>query len=224
MKKVISLLLSIFLLTGCNITYELEMDKNGGIIDKLTIIEKYDNYNNNLIPDYNDFIKDRKSIINIENEIEEDKKSYNSVFKKEYKNITEYKNDNYINKYVGNINYNCNKTCKVDVVFNDNIKNVFKENNDIKKTFTDDKDEITIKIYTPYKIINTNAEVEKDTLIYTITKDNIPSNIYFEYKDLTINDSNKKIYYVLTIGAIALIVMILFFSQVKSKKRVIYNK
>ena len=48
MKKVISLLLSIFLLTGCNITYELEMDKNGGIIDKLTIIEKYDNYNNNL--------------------------------------------------------------------------------------------------------------------------------------------------------------------------------
>ena len=49
MKKVISLLLSIFLLTGCNITYELEMDKNGGIIDKLTIIEKYDNYNNNLI-------------------------------------------------------------------------------------------------------------------------------------------------------------------------------
>ena len=79
----------------------------------------------------------------------------------------------------------------------------------------DNKDEITIKIYTPYKIINTNAEIDKDTLIFKITKDNIPSNIYFEYKDLTINDSNKKIYYVLAIGAIALIVMILFFSQIK---------
>lgn len=219
MKKVIILLLSIFLLTGCNITYELEMDKNGGIVDKLTVIEKYDNYNNNLIPDYNEFIKDRNSIINIENEIEEDKKSYNSVFKKEYENINEYKNDYYINKYIGNINYSCNKTCKVDITFNDNIKNVFKETNDIKKTFADDKDEITIKIYTPYKIINTNAEVEKDTLIYTITKDNIPSNIYFEYKDLTINDSNKKIYYVLAIGAIIFIVIIFFLSQTKKQKK-----
>lgn len=219
MKKVIILLLSIFLLTGCNITYELEMDKNGGIIDKLTIIEKYDTYNNNLISDYNDFIKDRNSIINIENEIEEDKKSYNSVFKKEYKNINEYKNDYYINKYVGNVNYSCDKTCKIDIAFNDNIKNVFKENNDIKKTYMDNKDEITIKIYTPYKIINTNAEIDKDTLIFKIAKDNIPSNIYFEYKDLTINDSNKKIYYVLAIGAIALIVMILFFSQIKKQKK-----
>lgn len=219
MKKIIILLLTIFLLTGCNITYELEIDKNGNIIDKLTIIEKYDNYNNNLIPDYNEFIKDRNSIINIENEIEEDKKSYNSVFKKEYKNINEYKNDYYINKYIGDINYTCNKLCKIDIIFNDNIKNVFKETNDIKKTFTNNDNEITIKIYTPYKIINTNAEINNNTLIYTITKDNIPNNIYFEYKDLTINDNNKKIYYVLTIGAISFIVMIFFLSQTKKQKK-----
>lgn len=212
MKKILLIISILLLLTSCDIKYEVNMNKNEKINDKLSIIEKYDNYNKNKITEYNDFIKTRISIVNLEEEYDEDKAYYDALFKKNYNNLNDYTNDYYIKKYIGNITNECDGTCELRLTFTEDFKNkMYSSSSQINN--------LEIKFNFPYTIIETNAETNKKTLTWNITKNNNIDYLYVKYKNYTINENNKQIFYVLTILGTIIFILIIFSVIIKKQKK-----
>lgn len=214
MKKIFLIICILLLLTSCDVKYEINMNKNEKINDKLSITEKYDNYNKNKIKEYDSFIKDRISTVNLEEEYDEDRAYYDALFKKNYNSLKEYANDYYIKKYIGNITNDCNKTCELRLTFTEDFKNKIYGN-----IIQSQINNLEIKLDFPFTIIETNAEVNKKTLTWNITENNKIDYIYVKYKNYTINDNNKQIFYILTILGTIIFILILFSVIIKKQKK-----
>lgn len=208
MKKIVILLVFIFLITGCSVKYSLVINEDLSITEeaKLTGTENFfSNYykttKTNVIKSYLDIYQGILDENNYQYELKNDQVPYVNI-KKTYDNISLY--------------------TKESILFNgyfDEVK--YSENGDIKKIETigfyegnpdDNEDrfyvsELEISIKCPYKVVNHNAKnVDKktNTYYYDLSKDN---KILLEYDISSKYNPNSDLIRILLMCLIAVLGM-----------------
>lgn len=211
MKKKILILLIPFLLTGCaSVNYELDIDKNINVSEKVKITATSDFFNiyyKNLpitiVKEfYNDSeIQNKLNNNNYKHEINQENTKYPEVIvSKEYKSLEEYsQNTIFKNQTFENI----------IVTTNDNLITLQTVN--FKKYTTDDDSDsypvskLAISIKSPYVVVENNADKhDKKTNAYIWLVDSSTEN-----KEIKITFDKNKIYIYNIIMYISLFVIIL---------------
>lgn len=211
MKKKILILLIPFLLTGCaSVNYELDIDKNIKVSEKVKITATSDFFNiyyKNLpitiVKEfYNDSdIQNKLNSNNYKHEINQENTKYPEVIvSKEYKSLEEYsQNTIFKNQVFENI----------IVTTNDNLITLQTVN--FKKYTTDDDSDsypvskLAISIKSPYVVVENNADKhDKKTNAYIWLVDSSTEN-----KEIKITFDKNKIYIYNIIMYISLFVIIL---------------
>lgn len=186
MKKYLLFIVSLFLLTGCSVKYNLVINENGKVdetvifSEKDEVIKQYNSNVNNGIKDIANFYFSGENNINPEIIIDttniNNKKSNgtsNYGLSRTFSSINEYGSGLFFNYYFKNSSIESQNSNYVIFAsgFNwDSVKNL---SNDYKYKFNVDK--ITIAIKLPYTVIENNAtRINKDENIYywVFTNDN----------------------------------------------------
>ena len=211
MKKKILILLIPFLLTGCaSVNYELDIDKNINVSEKVKITATSDFFNiyyKNLpitiVKEFfNDsYIQNKLNSNNYKHEINQKNAKYPEVIiSKEYKSLEEYsQNTIFKNQFFEN----------VIITTNDNLITLQTVN--FKKYTTDDDSDsypvskLAISIKSPYVVVENNADKhDKKTNAYIWLVDSSTEN-----KEIKITFDKNKIYIYNIIMYISLFVIIL---------------
>ena len=211
MKKKILILLIPFLLTGCaSVNYELDIDKNINVSEKVKITATSDFFNiyyKNLpitiVKEfYNDSdIQNKLNSNNYKHEINQKNAKYPEVIiSKEYKSLEEYSQNTIFKNQVFE---------NVIITTNDNLITLQTVN--FKKYTTDDDSDsypvskLAISIKSPYVVVENNADKhDKKTNVYIWLVDSSTEN-----KEIKITFDKNKIYIYNIIMYISLFVIIL---------------
>lgn len=187
MKKIVILILAIFLITGCSVKYNLVIKEDLSVEEeaKLTCTEDtfavyYKTTKVNVIKSFVDIYKDFLADNNYQYELKEESTPYVLVTRK-YNNPSDFVNNSKLfNDYFDEVKY----------TENDNIKKIetigFHEN-EVDNPDRFDVKELEITINCPYKVVNHNAKkVNKKTNTYYYELNEENNKILFEY------DTNTK--------------------------------
>jgi len=191
MKKIISMLFLIILLSGCSVDYQLEINEDFTLEENLYLVEskvKLLEYGDNVTSVINEMvnfytneennIEPKVEIENLEfdrNYTREENIKYN--FNKSFKSLNEYNNSLFFRYYFKDTNVISDSETYTIFASNFNFDNVNKLTNDYKYKFNVDKIYITIKL--PFEVLESNAiKVDKETNTYywSIEKDNYDRN------------------------------------------------
>lgn len=194
-KKIIFLILSLFLLTGCTVDYELIITNgvtesvyinNTDIILNQEILNTIkDDYGNYYTIDYNGDIE------YCDSEDCEDphdaKYNYNSFSASTiYNDYSKYRESKAIKDFFGEIKINQNKKLVIiKATPKTQLQNILKDVNYIKAPVN----QLNINIVLPFKVTSSNADkVEGDTYTWIYNKDNTDKVLTISYDT---NDSNN---------------------------------
>lgn len=202
-KKIIFLILSLFLLTGCTVDYELIITNgvtesvyinNTDIILNQEILNTIkDDYGNYYTIDYNGDIEycDSEDC----EEPQDAKYDYNSFSASTiYNDYSKYRESKAIKDFFGEIKINQNKKLvTITATPKTELQNILKDVNYIKAPVN----QLNINIILPFKVTSSNADkVEENTYTWTYNKDNTDKVITISYdtsnSDDTIIDNNKE--------------------------------
>lgn len=177
MKKILMLIVISFFLTGCKVTYSIDIDDNfnENIIispsndDESKEMSEYD-YNETSYYDPDDFDEEGNKIPGIE--------YYNQGFNGNTLNFDYKFGDNYHRSAAIN-------ACYPSIIYDENKYSVVIESGNDSACFDnyDNLEEITINIKTSKKVIETNAHTNNgNTYTWIINKKTKDKSIYFEYE------------------------------------------
>lgn len=210
MKKAI-LIISIFLLCGCSVEYNVNINENFKVDDEFILTSKYEEFEENK-PDYwLKFFGRRMSESEFVNPLFEEFSDYIQTSTKKYKDFKEYSNYEYLRKYVDSI-INNEKEHKLSIVFNNKFKEDVYENEKFK--------ELIININFPYTVLKSNSTSEKDN-IYTwkLNKENKLNEIYIEYRNPQIlKTTNNILFKVIMFGSIIALIILIYSIYKKYQK------
>ena len=206
-KKKLLILLSVFLITGCQAEYNIVIDDNS-VKEELLVYEtnmnKWNTIQGNNILTYEQYQQEYKNSPvgiyyndqNIDGEVGfNSNRSYytinllNDNNKKGLNFTTDFKLNRYANSYIAK---NCFKYINV---LNQLGTITISTNNELScMNYIDGLDKITINIKTDYEVLETNATSIKDkTYTWVITKDNYTnSNIYIKINKYANPSSSSK--------------------------------
>lgn len=209
LKKVLCLI-SILLLTGCNINYNIEIADDLSCKENIEISEKKSAFQENAIEDWNK-IKSEYSyseVINGENII--------AYLLKNTNNIKDLINSDYVKRYVGDVTIKEGNTLSVRILFKqsfiDNLKGTFFRANTV--------DDIKLKIKIPYEVVKANNTTKEgdDAYVWIINNDSDLKMIKFEFK----NPNKAKVYLksiILPLIIFLIVQGIIVYVYLKSKKK-----
>ena len=220
MKKILLLIISLLLITGCSVEYNIEIGEDLKVTEEVKMTGTSDFFSNyykttkknvllSFLEDYKDILKEK----GYEYELIEGQTPY-VLAKKTYNNINEYINDSIMfNDYFDEIKYteNNNKIKIETIGFNEN-------NPDNPDRFN--VNELLIKIKSFYKVENHNAyDIDKKTNTY-----------YYQLNDdcnykvmIELNTNSKfrwidKMYIIIIVGALIMIASWIFVIVMKKKE------
>ena len=223
MKK-ISVLIIIFLLTGCRVKYDLVINDDLTIIEEAKLTgtdEFFSNYykttKTNVLKSIVDVYHDVLEENNYQYELKEEQTPYVLVTKK-YDSVNEYINNSKLfNNYFDKINYS----------ENGNIKKIETEGFNPNEPENPDRfnvKELEIAIKCPYQVTNHNAiRINKATNTFYYELNDKNNKIIFEYDTSIKYNPNEDITLVIIMGIVAIIctwgiVLYLDKKAVKNKK------
>ena len=206
MKKLVLLLISILVITGCSVKYNITINEDLSLTEeaKLTgtasfFANYYKTTKTNVLKSFIDIYKDMLIENDYEYELKEDDIPYVNVIRK-YKSVSDYVNKSKLfNGYFDEVKYfEDGNIRKIETIgFNDN-------NPDDPERFN--VSELTITIKCAYEVKNHNAkDVDKktNTFYYELNKDN--NKILLEYDTSSKFNPNDDIIRVLIIFGIVVI-------------------
>ncbi|MDD3305402.1 MAG: hypothetical protein PHT75_04765 [Bacilli bacterium] len=195
LKKIILMVMCIFLLSGCDVAYDLKINKDLTVTEEVVALE--DKYFNDLAHDY---LLDRISVafssrydeLYEYSAISEDTRIGNKVARN-YNSLNEYKEQS--NVFLDLIdNYTITETADT-VNFNIIVSDDIYDTNDMAYTIIPEN--MTINIELPYKIINTNSDTKTGNIYsWKIDKDHRSANIMLSFEKNRLSDT----LYILNIG------------------------
>lgn len=198
-KKIIFLILSLFLLTGCTINYNLIIDNNE-ITEKITLIDENieitDDTLNTIKDDYGNYYSIYYDS-DPEECFEDNCPTYiDNIFSAStvYTDYYKYRESKAIKDFFGEIKINQNKKLvTITATPKTELQNILKDVNYIKAPVN----QLNINIILPFKVTSSNADkVEENTYTWTYNKDNTDKVITISYdtsnSDDTIIDNNKE--------------------------------
>ena len=215
LKKVIFVVIFMFLLSGCDVTYNLKINKNLSVTEKIVALEEEEF--NDLAHDY---LLDRISVAFSSrydefydySAISKNTKTGNKLIRS-YNSLNEYKDQS--NVFLDLIdNYSITETLNIinlNIVLSDDIYNT----DDMAYTIIPEN--ININIELPFKVTNTNADTQDgNTYSWKIDKNNRNANIMLSFDKNRLSNNvyiwNIGISYVILIAAgIILIVSVIAF-------------
>jgi hypothetical protein len=189
--KVFFLICSIFLLSGCTLNYEINIDKNNVVNENISIVEtknKLSTYTldaEQYVQDSLDIFKEDEKYFSYSLSTKNDNDNYYGVANRKYLDLENFKNNSII----------ISEMFSEVIVSNNNGIITFEMNpKDNFEYFNEDSqnyaliDEVNIKVYVPYETISNNADkIEDNVYIWNIKKDENLQNIHIKY------DTNKKL-------------------------------
>ena len=220
MKKIVFLVLSLILITGCSVKYNLVINEDLTIHEEAKLSgtsDLYDTYykttKKNVLKSLLDIYQDTLNEKGYTYELKEDSTPYVNVSKK-YDNISDFtKNSILFNDYFNEVKYTSNgNIIKLETIgFNEN-------NPDDPGRFN--VQELEISINCPYKVKNHNAsKVNEKTNTYYYELNNDHSKILLEFdSSKKFNPNEKKIIAVLGCLGIILVSWIMICALNKKKK------
>ena len=213
--KVIILLLSIILLCGCSGTYNLNINEDLSVVEKIDLdIDKGDGvYQNTLkLFEENKIEKSKYKIVSSENNVK-------IIYSEKYNSIEEYILESKIhNMFFDNIQYNKDRK-KIDIY----TTSYFKLNNSGSDNIVNDYDIslLQINVTTPYKINKTNADSTNDnTMTWLLKKDTTKKSIDFSLNVDSKNNSYVQIIVLSLIGIIIIGSIVVIVTRMRKSRKI----
>lgn len=203
MKKIL-ILLMIFIITGCSINYEININQDNTLdeaiyfTEKKDVLTKYGTSISNAVSNVKEFFLSGEN--NIEPEIilnnkttfkNNDEDSISYKLNKNFDNVDDYSKSLFFNYYFETSKVNSNNGTYIIYGSKFNYENVKKLTTSYKYTFN--LDNIIIKIHSDYVVTETNAtgiDKKNNDYYWTVNEENASN---FELK-LTYSKNNKFIY------------------------------
>jgi len=206
-KIVISIFVLVFLMTGCDVTYNLKIDKNMNISEKITAVESKEF--NDLAHDY---LLDRISVIYADKYA-----GYEPIYKLDYINKGSMMGNSFTKTYKTISDFSHNSS-----IFNDLVKDYSITQSDniinIRATINDDlydrgnlaftiiPENIKINIDVPFEVTNTNAnQIKGNIYTWTIDKNNRSKDINISFDENRLTNH----IYILNIGISYVILLVI---------------
>jgi len=209
--KILSIILLLFISTGCSGNYDLKINKDLSIDEELTLTINKDNntYQKTLnIFEKNNISKDNYTVVSSGDEIK-------ITYKDSFTSFDDYIiNSKVYHQLFDKIQYNKTKEY-VDLYVSENLK-IKNSNNNINGTNLTDFDVLQINIETPFKVKYSNEDMKSDNIYtWTINKNDTKKKIQMQFK---IVEDKFPIRGVL-VGSVLLIVIAIFVINVISRYR-----
>jgi hypothetical protein len=216
MKKILLISVLILFLTGCSMEYNVTYNQSNIISDKIYIEELVERFTESEPDDWGILVASKIHTINIRNEFFEELATYEITLKSTYDNLSNYTNDEYIKKYVGDITLTKGEESTFKVNFNNALKYNLYGSEEIPPYI----DSLKINITIPYKVNKSNATSSNGN-VYTweLTPESKIDNITFTYKNPEITvDTKEKSFDILMILTGILLVVFIIIIKTKNKK------
>jgi len=208
--KILSMLLILILLTGCSGNYDLNINSDLSIDEKLELtIDGEENYEKTVKLFEDNKISKSKYKISIDSD------EVNIIYKEKYLSFEDYiLNSKVYNQIFNEIQYNRTMDY-IDLYVDENIK----QNNKLTKlngSNLTDFDVIQVNIKNPYKVDVTNAELINDkTYTWSITKDDLNKVFHMQFKP----SLNEFPYRPVIVGVLLLILSTVFIISIYKRYR-----
>lgn len=207
MKKILLTSILLLFLTGCSMEYNVTYDQNGFIYDKLYAEELVEKFTESEPDDWGALVASKIHTINIRNEFFEELATYEIALSSTYTDINNYKNDEYVKKYIGDITLTKGEESTFKVNFTDALKYNLYGSEEIPPYIESLKINITI----PYNVSKSNATSSNGN-VYTwkLTPESKIDNITFTYKnpEKAVNTNEKSFDILIILTGILLVVFI----------------
>ena len=223
-KKILLIVVSLLLLSGCTVNYNLKVDKDFKVKEELNLsVEKdkfeigydkpedgvkdiFDNINTTLTYKLYDYNTSRKS------------KKINTVFSKEYVSVEDYSNSEFLKNVNGKAErYDYTKNGKTNKVFQVMINYDFFDFINTKKYSSIAMDEFKLNITFPYKVIESNADsVKGNVLTWNLKELRTARSFYIEYdENIEVKEKNNKVLIIIAcaILIVSVFLIIIFFRK-----------
>ncbi len=223
MKNKIIILLSLFLLTGCTVNYNLDIDKDFNVVETLNVLVNKDDFEIN----YDSYKEGVDSVFDKINgelkyklsdyKIKKRKNNINVLFKNEYISQSEFVLSSFMKNANAKIeNYKKGNNDIFQILINYDFNDLI----NTRKYSNIPIDDMTLTIDFPYKVISSNADkTEKNKLTWDLKSLKESRSFYIEYDQNEIVKSNKINYLLLSIILALIVLMILIIIVILRKRR-----
>lgn len=226
-KKIFILFIIVMLSTGCSVNYNIIVDKNFNITEKMDIVEKnssfdiqYDNPKAGVEDIFQNIDKSLKYKID-DYKINRGINSINFNIKNNYSDETEYNNSIILKNLNGKVeiykNTDSNKNTSVfQVMINYDFFDLINTN----KYSNIGIDDMNVNITFPYKVVSSNADFVKENVYTWNIKKNIKSrSFYIEYNENELQKKGINIVWIIVILVLIVLVFLIIILFAKKKKK-----
>lgn len=206
MKKIICLVIVLLLMSGCTISYRIDINEDLTYNEKIIVGEDDYLFDTTIFEDYS-FIKKN---YNVKKNTET--KYITETYSKKGVKLTDFTSKDVLKKYFGNIVINSKSQTTFKAVPLDTFKKY------ITPTEFEDAPvtRVKLKIKIPFKVIESNADsVEDDVYVWDITHRNYQRVISVTFDSSKVNKSNNVIFGLFILG-IFVLVGIYFVPKIKN--------
>ena len=227
-KRIFFIIISLLLLSGCSINYNLKVDKDFKINEKLEMsVEKnkfeigydkpedgvkdiFNNINTTLTYKLYDYKTNKKS------------GKINTIFNKKYLSVEDYSNSVFLKNANGKAEkYDYEKNGKTNKVFQVTINYDFFDFINTRKYSSIAMDDFKLNITFPYKVIESNADsVNGNVLTWNLKDLRKARSFYIEYdENIEVKEKNNKVLIIIACAALIVsvfLIIIIFRKRTKN--------
>lgn len=223
MKKIVILIIMVFLITGCRAKYNIVINEDLSVVEEAKLTGTTDFFANyykttktNVLKSFIDIYKETLDENNYQYELIEDDTPY-VVLKRKYNDVDEYINNSKLfNNYFDEIKYTTDGNIK-------RIETVGYYGNETDNPERFDVKSLEITINCPYKVINHNAKsYDKQTNTFHYELNDTSNKIIFEYDSSVKFNPNEGLITKLIMCAVVLIVIwivVIYLNKKNNKKK-----
>lgn len=226
-KKIFLLIIITFIVTGCNVNYDITVDKDLKITEQLNVEESKDSFDiqynspkegvESIFSDVNRSLKSKIDNYKIKSGLNNISFNINN----KYSNESDFNNSNILKNLNGKVEVYKNPNSKSNTsIFQVMINYDFFDMINTNKYSTINIDEMYVNIKFPYKVISSNADSSKDdTYTWNLKRDIQSRSFYIEYDNNKTYQNSSVVTIIIIILIILLILLAFLFIILFAKKK-----